>query len=180
MKHPQSSPARQSDELRRSAHGGMRRKRRDKMLDAHDIRLLILHFLSQNAAHGYELIKSVEELSKGEYAPSPGIIYPSLTLLEEAGYIHALDERATRKAYTLAEPGRTLLQQRQADLTAIIERLTSLTILVNNRSIPEVERAINNMKTALNARLAQKDLSRQTLHAIIDAMDEAAKKIERS
>ncbi|MCG8708236.1 PadR family transcriptional regulator [Brenneria sp. 4F2] len=150
------------------------------MLDANDIRLLILYFLSQNAAHGYELIKSIEELSKGEYTPSPGIIYPSLALLEETGCIGALDDRATRKAYTLKEEGRSMLRQSQGNLVAVIQRLTSLAILVNNRSIPEVDRAIYNMKTALNARLSSQGLSQQTLHAIIDAMDEAAKKIERS
>ncbi|QTF07832.1 PadR family transcriptional regulator [Brenneria izadpanahii] len=180
MKLQQSSPLRQSDDERRSACVKLRRKRRDKMLDANDIRLLILHFLSQGAAHGYELIKSIEDLSKGEYTPSPGIIYPSLTLLEEMACIRALDDSATRKAYSLEAKGRTLLQQNQDSLTVIIGRLTSLAILVNNRSIPEVERAIHNMKTALNSRLSKQDLSQQTLHTIIDAMDEAAKKIERS
>ncbi|ATA23277.1 transcriptional regulator [Brenneria goodwinii] len=181
MKHPQSSPSWQSDDdERRSACVNMRRKRRDKMLDANDIRLLILYFLSQGAAHGYELIKSIEDLSKGEYTPSPGIIYPNLALLEEMACIHALDDRATRKAYRLEAQGRILLQQNQDNLTVIIERLTSLAILVNNRSIPEVERAIHNMKTALNSRLSKQNLSQQTLHTIIDAMDEAAKKIERS
>lgn len=180
MKYQQFSSSWQSDDERRSVCVSGRRKRRDKMLDANDIRLLILHFLSQSAAHGYELIKSIEELSKGEYTPSPGIIYPSLTLLEEMECIHAVDARATRKVYTLEEPGRTLLQQNQAGLIAIIERLSSLAILVNNRSIPEIERAIHNMKTALNSRLSKQNLSRQTIHAIIDAMDAAAKKIERS
>ncbi|MEI2264604.1 PadR family transcriptional regulator [Erwinia sp. CGal63] len=159
---------------------GGRRKRREKMLDASDIRLLMLHFISQGAAHGYELIKSIEELSKGEYSPSPGIIYPNLTLLEEIACIESRDPQAARKAYSLTAEGERQLQQGQAALELIVSRLGSMAILVNNRSIPEVERAINNMRMALNMRLSQADLPAQTLHDIIDALDEAARKIERS
>ncbi|WP_338563514.1 PadR family transcriptional regulator [Erwinia sp. E_sp_B04_7] len=158
----------------------VRRKRREKMLDASDIRLLILHFISQGAAHGYELIKSIEELSRGEYSPSPGIIYPNLTLLEEMDCIRVKDPQAARKAFRLEAEGERQLSLNQPVLQAIIGRLTSMAVLVNNRSIPEVERAILNMKMALNARLSQPDLAQQTLYDIIDALDEAAKKIERS
>lgn len=160
--------------------GQGRRKRREKMLDAADIRLLVLHFLSLNPAHGYELIKAIEELSKGEYTPSPGIIYPNLTLLEEMECIAVLDAQATRKAYRLIDKGFELLQQEQAALEIIVQRLTSMAVLVNNRSLPDVERAIHNMKTALNVRLSQEGISQDALYAIIDALDDAAKKIERS
>ncbi|WP_233268244.1 PadR family transcriptional regulator [Pantoea sp. BAV 3049] len=158
----------------------MNRKRREKMLDAGDIRLLMLHFIAQGTAHGYELIKSVEDLSKGEYTPSPGIIYPNLTLLEERELIRVADPQAARKAFSLTSEGELQLRQNQEAVHLIICRLSSLAVLVNNRSIPEVERAIHNMKMALHTRLSQPNLSQQTLHQIIDALDEAAKKIERS
>ncbi|WP_380178684.1 PadR family transcriptional regulator [Kalamiella sp. sgz302252] len=159
---------------------GVRKKRREKMLDASDIRLLILHFISQGTAHGYELIKSIEELSKGEYSPSPGIIYPNLTLLEEMECIESRDPHAARKAYSLTAEGERQLAAHRDSLQFIINRLSSMAVLVNNRSIPEVERAINNMRTALNMRLSQLNLPQQTLYDIIDALDEAARKIERS
>lgn len=170
-------PVWQPDSAARAVH---RRKRREKILDASDIRLLLLHFLSHNAAHGYELIKAVEELSKGEYSPSPGIIYPNLQLLEEMEYIAVVDAQATRKAYRLEQKGAEQLQQHAAALVTIIERLSTLAILVNNRSLPDVDRAIHNMKTALNVRLSQEAISQQSLFVIIDALDDAAKKIERS
>lgn len=158
----------------------MNRKRREKMLDAGDIRLLMLHFIAQGTAHGYELIKSIEDLSKGEYTPSPGIIYPNLSLLEEMDFIRVTDPQAGRKAFSLTSEGERQLRQNQEAVLLIISRLSSLAVLVNNRSIPEVERAIHNMKMALHTRLSQTSLSQQTLHQIIDALDEAAKKIERS
>lgn len=85
----------------RHEHGhseGRGRHRRERLFDARDIRLLILHFLAHGAAHGYELIKSIEALAQSEYVPSPGIIYPNLTLLEEMGSIRALESQGGKKS----------------------------------------------------------------------------------
>lgn len=168
------------DQSTRAGGCGSRRKRREKMLEASDIRLLMLHFLAQNAAHGYELIKSVEELSKGEYSPSPGIIYPNLTLLEEMEAIEVVDAQATRKAYRLTGAGETLLAASRDQIASLIGRLSSLAILVNNRSIPAVEQAIHELKMALNTRLAQQDISEAALQTLIAALQDAAEKITRS
>lgn len=167
------------DSAPRSGCGG-RRKRREKMLDASDIRLLMLHFLAQNDAHGYELIKSIEELSRGEYSPSPGIIYPNLTLLEEMDAIRVVDAQASRKAYRLNEAGRAMLMEQQAHIEHLIERLSSLAILVNNRSIPDVDQAIYRMRTALNSRLSQENISAEALALIVNTLNEAAEKIASS
>jgi len=167
------------DSAPRGGCGG-RRKRREKMLDASDIRLLMLHFLAQNDAHGYELIKSIEELSKGEYSPSPGIIYPNLTLLEELDAISVVDAQASRKAYTLNAAGRAQLAEQQAQVEQLIERLSSLAVLVNNRSIPDVDQAIHRMRTTLNSRLAQQDISPETLAKVVEALNAAADKIAAS
>lgn len=159
---------------------GGRRKRREKMLEASDIRLLMLHFLEQNEAHGYELIKSIEELSKGEYSPSPGIIYPNLTLLEEMDAINVLDARAARKAYVLNASGKEMLEQSRSQIDQLIDRLSSMAVLVNNRNIPEVDQAIHRIRTTLNARLSQENISPQALQTIILALNEAAEKIAQS
>ncbi|MFJ5161244.1 PadR family transcriptional regulator [Pantoea sp. NPDC088449] len=170
----------QSDHAQRTICAGARKKRRERMLDASDIRLLMLHFLANGSAHGYELIKSVEELSKGEYSPSPGIIYPNLTLLEEMDAIRVVDAQASRKAYALNESGSALLAENRDSVEAIIERLTSLAILVNNRNIPQVEQAIHLIKYTLNHRLAQEDISAEALERVISALHDAAEKIAKS
>ena len=167
------------DSASRGGCGG-RRKRREKMLDASDIRLLMLHFLAQNDAHGYELIKSIEELSRGEYSPSPGIIYPNLTLLEEMDAIRVVDAQASRKAYTLNAAGRARLAEQQAHIAHLIERLSSLAVLVNNRSLPDVDRAIHRIRTTLNSRLSQQDISAETLEKVVEALNAAADKIAAS
>ncbi|PKE29681.1 transcriptional regulator [Rahnella sp. AA] len=157
-----------------------KKHRRERMFETGDIRLLMLHFLQQRSAHGYELIKAIEELSKGEYTPSASIIYPNLTFLEEQGYIFARQEEGGKKQYTLTAEGSTLLGKQTEQLESVTERLHSLAILSNNRSIPEMQRAINNIRMALNLRLAKGPIEQETLYKITDALDRATKEIERS
>ncbi|WHQ76086.1 PadR family transcriptional regulator [Pantoea sp. Lij88] len=176
--HPNSTSS--DDQTARAGGCSGRRKRREKMLEAGEIRLLMLHFLAQNAAHGYELIKSVEELSKGEYSPSPGIIYPNLTLLEEMEAIEVVDAQAARKAYRLTATGEAQLAENLETVSSLITRLSTLAILVNNRSIPAVEQAIHGLKVALNRRLAQEDISEAALQTLIKALHDAAEKITHS
>lgn len=159
---------------------GRGRMRRERLFDASDIRLLILHFLSGNTAHGYELIKSIEATAKGEYVPSPGIIYPNLSLLEEMGFIAAVQGDSSKKAWMLTEEGQTELAAQQEHLGHIIAKLESLGVLGDNRRLPEIQRAIHNFKMAINTKLGRSDLSKETLYKIIDTLDQAAKDIERS
>ncbi|MFD1803715.1 PadR family transcriptional regulator [Mixta tenebrionis] len=156
------------------------RKRKDRLLDATEVRLLILSILRTRAAHGYEIIKAIEELSQGEYTPSPSLIYPNLALMEEMGYITAAAEESARKNHLITAEGEAFLTRQQTQLEQVMTRLASLAVLAHNRSLPDVQRAIHNMKMALNTRLADQQISQQTLYAIVDVLDEAAKKIERS
>ncbi|GAA0508036.1 DNA-binding transcriptional regulator NfeR [Tatumella terrea] len=159
--------------------GGHQRRRREKMLDAAEMRLLILSFLQQQPAHGYELIKSIETLAQGEYSPSPGIIYPALMLLEEMDAIVPQNPEAGRKSYQLTGYGEQFLKDGEQQLQEITARLKTLAVAGKNRRIPQIERAVHNLRSALNTRLAEPEISQETLYAIIDALDDAAKRIER-
>lgn len=77
-----------------------------------DLRLIVLALIEKEPRHGYDIIKALEERSGGFYSPSPGVIYPTLTYLEEAGYVTASSE-GNRKVYTIAEAGRDHLNQRE-------------------------------------------------------------------
>ncbi|WP_234300452.1 PadR family transcriptional regulator [Rahnella aceris] len=154
--------------------------RRERMFETGDIRLLMLHFLQRRPAHGYELIKAIEELSKGEYTPSASIIYPNLTFLEEQGLISASQEEGGKKQYAITPEGSQSLVEQGELLGSVTEKLHSLAILSNNRSIPEMQRAINNIRMALNLRLAKGPIGQETLYKITDALDRATKEIERS
>lgn len=79
-----------------------------RMLASGDLRLVALYLIEQQPRHGYDLIKAVEEQSKGFYSPSPGIVYPALTFLEEAGYVTSAVD-GNKKLYTITEEGRAHL-----------------------------------------------------------------------
>ncbi|WP_029684320.1 PadR family transcriptional regulator [Tatumella saanichensis] len=161
-------------------NGLLQRKRREKLLDAAEMRLLILSMLHQQPAHGYELIKAIEALAQGEYSPSPGIIYPALMLLEEMEAIVPVDSDSARKCFRLTAAGEQQLTDNQSQLAQISERLKMLAVVGKHRRTPQMERAVHNLKMALNTRLAEAEISQQSLYAIIDALDEAAKRIERA
>lgn len=79
-----------------------------RMLAAGDLRLVALYLIEQQPRHGYDLIKAIEEKSAGFYTPSPGIVYPALTYLEEAGYVTSQAD-GNKKLYTITDEGRTHL-----------------------------------------------------------------------
>jgi DNA-binding PadR family transcriptional regulator len=99
--------------------GGFRTGRK---LAAADLQLLILALLAEKPSHGYELIKALEERSGGFYSPSPGVIYPALTYLEEIGYA-TVEATGTKKLYRLTEAGRHQLEQNRAPVEAMLSEL---------------------------------------------------------
>lgn len=84
--------------------GGGSGMRAAKMLASGDLQLIILLLLREKPRHGYEIIKAVEEQSSGVYTPSPGMVYPALTYLEEMGYADAA-AAGTKKLYSITAEG---------------------------------------------------------------------------
>jgi DNA-binding PadR family transcriptional regulator len=93
-----------------------------RKLDAIDIQLVILALLAEQPAHGYELIKTLEERSGGFYTPSPGVIYPALTYLHEIGH-SSVEQQGTRKLYSITPEGKTHLEENRANAEAILDAL---------------------------------------------------------
>lgn len=103
--------------------GDMRRAGR--MLAQGDLRLLALALIAEQPRHGYEIIKVLEDKTEGWYAPSPGIVYPTLTYLEEAGYVTAQSAGA-KKLYTITDEGRGYLEENRDFVDAVLERLAAV------------------------------------------------------
>jgi DNA-binding PadR family transcriptional regulator len=99
--------------------------RAGRKLSAADLQLLILALIGERPRHGYDLIKAIEERSRGFYSPSPGVIYPALTYLEEAGDA-APEVEGTRKLYRLTDAGRARLEEARAQADALLRRLEEL------------------------------------------------------
>jgi DNA-binding PadR family transcriptional regulator len=109
----------------RHGFGGGDMIRAGRMLATGDLRLIALALIAEQPRHGYEIIKVLEEKTAGWYSPSPGIVYPTLTFLEEAGYVTAQAEGA-KKLYTITDEGRAHLDQNRDFVDAVLERLTAL------------------------------------------------------
>jgi DNA-binding PadR family transcriptional regulator len=112
--------------------GGMNPEdmRARRMLAQGDLRLIALAFIAEAPRHGYEIIKLVEEKTGDWYSPSPGIVYPTLTYLEEAGYVTAATE-GSKKLYTITDEGRAYLEANRDLVDVVIGRLTAFGERVN-------------------------------------------------
>ena len=101
-----------------------------RMLAQGDLRLIALSFIAEAPRHGYEIIKLVEEKTADWYSPSPGIVYPTLTYLEEAGYVTASTE-GSKKLYAITDEGRAYLEANRHLVDVVLDRLTAFGERVN-------------------------------------------------
>jgi DNA-binding PadR family transcriptional regulator len=98
---------------------GMRAAR---MIASGDLQLIILALLSERPRHGYEIIKAIEEHSSGIYTPSPGVVYPALTYLEEMGYA-SVEQEGNKKQYRITEPGAEHLKKNHENVDEMLDQL---------------------------------------------------------
>ena len=143
-----------------------------------DLRYLLLELIAEKPSHGYELIKAIEEKFGGAYSPSPGIIYPMLTLFEETGLATVTTE-GTRKLYTITEEGKRELAENRSLLDAILSRLAGIGSAGRpSERDPQIMRAIQNFRMALGMR--QGDLTPEQRSRIVEIIDNAAREIEKA
>lgn len=96
-----------------------------RMLAQGDLRLVALALIADAPRHGYEIIKLLEEKTADWYSPSPGVVYPTLTYLEEAGYVTAATE-GSKKLYTITDAGRAYLDANRDVVNVVLDRLAAL------------------------------------------------------
>ncbi len=152
---------------------------RGRPLEQGDLRWLALDLIAQQPRHGYEVIKAIEDAFNGHYAPSPGAVYPMLTLLEEMGFI-ASEAQGAKKLYSLTDAGRAEIEANAAAIRAARERLNDALARFGGAPAPELLRAMDNLRAALRVRLAKGELSASALTTITSALDRAASEVERS
>jgi DNA-binding PadR family transcriptional regulator len=157
--------------------GGGFEPREGRMFDSGDLKLVILALVAEKPRHGYEIIKALEERVGGGYSPSPGVVYPTLTLIEEMGYATAQDQGG-RKLYTLTPEGEAFLAANRAQVDAIFARLDGANEARRGDFAPLL-RAMENLRMAVRLRARRRDATPAQIQAIADALDAAAKAIER-
>lgn len=160
--------------------GGHRRRDRKRMFEGGELRLVLLKLIADQPRHGYELIKAVEELTDGDYAPSPGIVYPTLTMLEDMGLIREQKSKDSKKVFEATDDGRAHLEENGDEVDELIERLEGHGHSRRHGQRPEIGRAIGNLMSALRNRVAKDGWNEELLNEVIDVLDDAARRIERT
>lgn len=161
--------------------GGPRRGRGrpGKALEQGDLRWLALDLIAEEPRHGYDIIKAIEEALSGHYAPSPGAVYPLLTMLEETGLIEA-EAQGAKKLYRLTDAGGAEVVANADQIAAAKARLSEARERFGGAPAPELMRALGNLRAAVQVRMAKGDLTGDALAAVTAAIDRAAGEIERA
>ncbi len=155
------------------------RGRLGRMFEHGDLRTVILRLIAQKPRHGYEIIKAIEEELGGAYTPSPGVIYPTLTMLEEMGYTTAATTDGNKKLHTITPEGEAWLAANRGVVDAILARIKEIRAAHGGGPSPQILRAMENLKLALRMRLSRGPLTEEQIRQVTACLDAAATDIER-
>ncbi|AHM75054.1 PadR family transcriptional regulator [Yersinia hibernica] len=164
-----------------TARGG-RRGRGEKMqrlFEHGDLRIVLLALLNKNPSHGYELIKAIEEASSGLYVPSPGVIYPTLTLLEEQDFVIPVATGNGRKSYQITDAGKAELQQNQQMVDIIFSRLAQVNRRPEGNMAEGISDAMHRLRHILRSSMMRSDVTPEQVENINAALLTAVEAIEK-
>ena len=164
-------------DVRADGMGGGRGRRR--MFQGDELRLVLLKLIEEAPRHGYDLIREIEERTGGAYAPSPGVVYPTLTMLADMELIAEQASDDAKKVFAITTAGQAHLTEREEEVEALMERLAAIGTMRSRSHGSPVRRAMGNLRQVLQHRLGDGEVTQETLHAVADLIDEAARKIER-
>jgi len=150
---------------------------RERLFDAGDAKLVILKLLSEQPSYGYQLIKTMEQRLSGGYTPSAGVIYPTLTMLEEEGLAFASSEN-NKKVYSITPEGMEYLQNNKRRVEELFERLEEAGRGFERGRSPEIMKAFMNLRGAVVARVSRESVTPERIRKITEAINAAAKAID--
>ena len=149
------------------------------MFDGGELRLVLLALIADEPRHGYDLIREIEERTGGAYAPSPGVVYPTLAMLADQGHIEERASEGAKKLYAITAAGQAHLEENAETVTRLMGRLAELGAHRQRTDGAPIRRAMGNLRVALQERLSRGEFSEDTLHDVAALIDEVAQKIER-
>lgn len=165
-------------------HFGWRGHRRGggprRFFDHGDLKFVVLALIAEKPRHGYEIIKEIEGRVGGAYAPSPGVIYPLLTMLEEMGLAQLSDSEGAKKLYAITPQGEAELAANRPGVDALFARIAAAREMFASGRSPQIVRAMENLKLALRLRMERGPLNEAEVTQVAAALDAAAQAIERS
>ena len=149
------------------------------MFEGGQLKLVLLKMVADEPRHGYELIRAIEEMTDGGYAPSPGIVYPTLTLLEDMGLIAPKKSDDTRKTYKITKEGKKYLADNSEEVDELFGRLEDKAEKRRRGQRPEMKRAMANLMMALRNRVVEEGWDERLIDEVTEILDDAARRIER-
>lgn len=173
--HDGGAPFEDFDGLRGGRGGG---RFGGRMFGNGDLKLLLLSLIEQQPRHGYELIRIIEEMFEGRYAPSPGAIYPTLTMLEEMGHAEVDADAGGKKRYAITDAGSAFLADNREQLEALNERLQATARTMSRMAVPmAIRKAMHALKFALMSHHRGWDAAET--RRVIAILEKAAADIDR-
>jgi len=145
-----------------------------------DLRLVILKLIAEKPRHGYEIIKAIEDQVGGAYSPSPGVIYPTLTLLEELGYVTVQTSAdSAKKLHEITGEGKAFLEANRETLQALLGRMAEASRAAGDGPAPQIVRAMENLRLALRMRMSRGPLNTEQATAVAAVLDAATIAVEK-
>jgi DNA-binding PadR family transcriptional regulator len=157
-------------------HGG-KRGRGGRLLDYGEFRHVVLTLLAEQPRHGYDIIRAVDQRTAGAYSPSPGVVYPTLALLEDVGHARAVAGSGARNRYEITPEGRAFLRDNKLLIDGILSRMNPHPGSARAGASPVIIAAMDRLKAAL--RSGARPWSADEAQAVAAAIDVAAEGIRR-
>ena len=143
-----------------------------------DLKFVILSLLAEKPRHGYEIIKELEDRFAGAYSPSPGTVYPTLSLLEDLGYARSLVEEGNRKVFEITDEGRKYLEENRSTVDDIFGRVDEMGAFIFGPVMAGVGKAFGNLGRATFRTAMRHQGDEQWMRRVQDVLERAAREIE--
>ncbi|WP_244316464.1 PadR family transcriptional regulator [Providencia vermicola] len=165
-------------------HGEGRHKGRGRglrrLFDHGDLHIMVLSLVAKKPSYGYEIIKDIQEASSGLYVPSPGVVYPTLTLLEEQGFLESEIIERNRKSFKITAEGAEHLKANQEIEATIFRKLTKARDMQHGGNLSEeIEMAVHRFKALLRHKMVLKQLNETQTRQIAQIINDAVQQIEQ-
>ena len=148
------------------------------MFEQGDLKLVILRLLEEKPRHGYEIIKELEGRFGGAYSPSPGTVYPTLTMLEDMGFARVVPEEGGKKIYEITDEGRAHLAEHSSAVNDIFERISRFVEGFVDAPMMEVNQSFKRIARATYSTATSHISDKATLTKVKEILDRAASEID--
>lgn len=147
-----------------------------RMFGPGDLRIVALALIEKEPRHGYDLIKAIEALFGGAYAPSPGVVYPTLSMLADEGLIAGVEDSTGKRIFSLTEAGQAWLDENRTAVDGVMQRMVLAARLVSGEQTPEVvKEALHTLRQAVIMKPG--DWSEPETAKVVEALMKAVREI---